>query len=121
MMKLLMVALLGLSASQIVSAESKLIYKDKTQGTFYYDNKGSLANVNVYNGPIPYTTLLVQKIINLDKSDEPRECVTLVKGDIRTKEDIWALKPESILQMSCSLLSVGTYNWFDLYPNVPKP
>lgn len=121
MMKLLMVALLGVGASQMIWAKPKVIYADKAQGAFYQDYKDIVGDVKVYNGPIPYTTLLVQKIISLDKSDEPRECVTLVKGDIRTKEDIWALKPESILQMSCSLLLVGTYNWFDLYPSMPKP
>lgn len=120
MMKLLMVALLGLSASQIVSAESKVIYEDKAKDITYYNYKKGFADVKIYYGPMPNTTLLVQRVQGI-KGDEPRECVTLIKGDIDTKEDIQALKPESILQMSCVLLRVGTYNWYGPNPNMPKP
>jgi len=108
---LMMVALLSVSVCQTVWAENrtKVFFTDSNKDITYYDARDSYSSVKVFSGPIPNTSLLVQHVQN---ADEPKQCVTLVKGNINSKEDIQALKPESVLQMSCVVVKVGTYNWY---------
>ena len=61
--------------------------------------QGDANIVNVVRSAIPGTSLLVEVIA----SDELHSrCFILVRGTIESQSDIDALKPESVLQMSCA-------------------
>lgn len=55
--------------------------------------------VGIAKSAIPNTTLLIQ---NMRGNTYAKDCVLLIRGKIETQKDINELKPESVLQMSCT-------------------
>ena len=114
-MKILLILMcIFLSSISQAETKTKVLHKDYDRNIYYYPSTNEFISVKIFEGAVPNTTILVQKIF-LDNS--PRECFTLIKGRITNEKDVENLKPESILQMSCLTPKVGTFNWFGPNPN----
>lgn len=94
--------MLAVLAVQVFNAHAGGNHGDigvNNNGVKFFQSVATLNMVSVEKSPIPGTTMLLQ---SLNYDFLPSRCFFIVRGKVSSQADIDALKPESLVSMSCT-------------------